>query len=85
MKKTLIIIALLLLTSCAKQAKQATQEGNFVIELLFEKDGCKMYRFYDAGRYIYWSNCEGKTQYKKNQNTGKSQYTKKIESITTID
>lgn len=41
----------------------------FQIELLFEKDGCKMYRFYD-GHYIYWSDCSGNVsyQYKSGKN-----------------
>ncbi len=56
MKLKLSIIALaILFTSCINEPKQTEQNGNFKIEFLFEKDGCKMYRFRDGARYIYWT------------------------------
>ena len=51
------------------------------IEFLFEKDGCKMYRFKDGGRYIYWSNCDGRTEYSYYRSTGKSGYTAHEQSV----
>lgn len=64
MKKfILILVVSLLFISCVEKAQESVQLGNFKNELLFETDGCKMYRFQDAGRYIYWSNCRGKVQY----------------------
>ena len=75
------IIAICFL-GCAKDAKQSIKDGDFIIEFLFEKDGCKMYRFSDSGRYIYWTNCEGKTQYNYTQSAGKSRTTKRVESVT---
>ena len=41
-----------------------------------------MYRFKDGGRYIYWSNCDGRAEYSYYQSTGKSGYTKYNQSVT---
>ena len=60
---TLLLIVSVLNSSCVGDAKETTQDGDFEIEFLFEKNGCKMYRFEDGGRYIYWSDCRGETQY----------------------
>lgn len=66
--------------SCKEDPKSTSQDGNFVIEFLFEKDGCKMYRFKDGTRYIYWTNCEGKINYDYSTG-GKSKYTNHGETI----
>ena len=29
------------------------------VDYLFEHDGCKVYRFYDKGNYVYFTNCNG--------------------------
>jgi hypothetical protein len=72
------------ITSCAGEAKESVTDGDFTIELLFEKDGCNMYRFRDKGRYIYWSNCQGNTQYNFKSN-GKNGRTVHVESFTRQD
>lgn len=54
MKKLLFII-LTSLFGCANKPASTTQIGEIKLDLLFEKDGCKVYRFYDSGRYVYWS------------------------------
>lgn len=46
---------------CEKAPIETDVHGEYTIELLFEKDGCKMYRFNDGGRNVYWSNCQGNT------------------------
>lgn len=56
------ILALVLFSSCVGDAKETTYEGDYELDLLFEKDGCKIYRFYDDDNYVYWSNCEGSIQ-----------------------
>jgi len=33
----------------------------YKVEYLFEHDGCKVYRFYDYGNYVYFTNCNGQT------------------------
>ena len=71
MKKIILILAITSLFSCTKDAKESTQDGSFIIEFLFEKDGCKMYRFNDGMHIIYWSNCEGSTMQNYNEQQGK--------------
>lgn len=63
MKKLIILGILFIALSCQNDSKETVTDGDFKIEFLFEKDGCKMYRFKDGMRYIYWSNCEGKVNY----------------------
>ncbi len=48
------------LSGCVEPAQESVQNGNFTVEYLFEQNGCKMYRFKDGGRYVYWSDCQGK-------------------------
>lgn len=81
--KKLLLITLLFIFGCAGHAKESVQDGDFKIELLFEKDGCKMYRFKDGGNYIYWSDCSGKTSYEHTVLIGKTIYTVSKQSITT--
>lgn len=70
-----IVVALLLshTYSCNEQAikTETTQVNGIKLELLFEKDGCKVYRFLD-GRYIYWSDCRGRMEH--NYRSGKTNY-----------
>ena len=33
----------------------------YQVDYLFEHDGCKVYRFQDNGRYVYFTNCNGET------------------------
>jgi hypothetical protein len=79
---TLLACVFLSLTSCTRDAKPAVQDVDFKIEFLFEKDGCKMYKFKDGGRYIYWSNCDGRAEYSYYQSAGRSGYTKNKQSVT---
>ena len=36
---------------------QRTRNKNFNVEFLFEKDGCRIYRFVDGGHCQYFSTC----------------------------
>jgi hypothetical protein len=86
MKNILLItlaIITLSLSSCKKSAQQVTQNGNFKLEYLFTQDDCKMYRFKDGSRYIYWSDCRGKTQSDYSVKNGKTTTEYKEETITT--
>ena len=54
------LIILLGIIGCAK--KGTTQNvndalSNFDVTKLFKKDNCNVYRFYDAGRYHYFTDC----------------------------
>jgi hypothetical protein len=75
-----VLLVAVVLSGCVNEAQESVQTGNFTIEFLFEKDGCKMYRFKDGRRYIYWSNCEGKVQADYNTKSGKTK--DHVETIT---
>ncbi len=55
---TLFIVGL---SSCADSiySKPAENNKNYRVDYLFEHDGCKVYRFYDRGNYVYFTNCTG--------------------------
>jgi hypothetical protein len=48
---------------CATQVplKEGRSENNktYEVDYLFEHGGCKVYRFYDRGHYVYFTNCSG--------------------------
>lgn len=62
MKKVIIglTVGLILFTSCRRESTEVveTNNKNFNVELLFEVDGCKVYRFWDGG-YKYFTTCNG--------------------------
>jgi hypothetical protein len=63
--KTVLFIFALTLSSCTYEAKSIVKTDNskFNVELLFEIDGCKVYRFFDNG-YKYFTTCNGSVSYK---------------------
>lgn len=59
-----LLLLLLLATSCFQQpVTRSVSENNrdYTVDYLFEHDGCKVYRFYDRGHYVYFTNCNGQT------------------------
>ena len=50
----------LFITACGKQPIESTQtnNSNIQVDTLFEKDGCTIYRFLDAGTYRYFARCD---------------------------
>jgi len=38
-----------------------TENPEAKVKVLFTVDGCTVYRFLDAGDYIYFTNCNGQT------------------------
>lgn len=52
------------LASCTGEAQreESTPNPAFKVALLFEYDGCRVYRFFDA-RYVYYSDCRGTTSW----------------------
>jgi Domain of unknown function (DUF4884) len=38
---------------------QAENNKDYKVDYLFEHEGCKVYRFYDFGNYVYFTNCNG--------------------------
>lgn len=72
MSKGLTVITflvLLFLLSCTKGAKEEilTNNDSFKVELLFEVEGCKVYRFIDGGRNRYFTNCQGAVSWAEKQ------------------
>lgn len=83
----LMFILIVLLNGCLGESKEVVEDGDFKIELLFEKDGYKMYRFKDNGRYIYWSvpvDKIGNVRVQNDYTVSQGKHTKKVyvESIT---
>ncbi|WP_165020278.1 DUF4884 domain-containing protein [Dysgonomonas sp. ZJ279] len=51
-----------ILASCGGSALLVAPSDNnptYTVDYLFEHDGCKVYRFYDRGNYVYFTNCTG--------------------------
>lgn len=65
MRILLIFLMCLVLSSCEKEplSRTATNNSEFHVDFLFEKDGCKVYRFRDAGEPVYFTDCRGKASY----------------------
>ncbi|MEP7372569.1 MAG: DUF4884 domain-containing protein [Chitinophagaceae bacterium] len=63
MKNFLSFAVLLIATGCATgiplQTKESENNKTYNVDYLFEHDGCKVYRFYDHGNYVYFTNCRG--------------------------
>ena len=78
-----VLLVAVLFVGCVNEPKETEQNGNFQVEYLFEQNGCKMYRFKDGTRYVYWSDCQGKVSYDVTRNSGKSSYIERGESLTT--
>lgn len=78
--KKLLIVLLLGLSGCyydPQSIEHTGKDDKFQIEYLFEKDGIKMYRFYDGGLYHYFTT-NGQTM--TEQTSGKTTYEEQISS-----
>ena len=70
MRALIIVAALIALSGCQKQAEATQSAGSgFQVEKLFTVEGCSVYRFTDALRPIYYTNCSGATH--ANESCGK--------------
>ena len=72
------ITALFAFAGCGKAPMSQTKTDNpeISVELLFENDGIKVYRFRDYGREIYYTDARGRTDWTTQHSTGKTTYTK---------
>ena len=50
--------------------QNAKNNMTYKVEYLFEHDGCKVYRFYDNGNYVYFTSCKGETTSVLSDSTG---------------
>ena len=76
MKRFVLVFLTLLFVSCAKEGTYVPSENakaDFNIEFLFERDGTKIYRFYDRGRARYFATGNGRmADSTYSRNSGKS-------------
>jgi hypothetical protein len=87
MKKTLVIYIVLIglgamiFGACSNEPMSKEQLGKddgFEVEYLFEKDGVKVYRFWDVGRYHYFTT-KGETI--STQTSGKQTYSENVNNF----
>lgn len=65
MQKIIPFIAILAFTSCSISQPLSSEPSQnnvtYTVQYLFEHEGCKVYRFYDRGNYVYFTNCRGES------------------------
>jgi hypothetical protein len=76
-RRIVICLAVIALSACEAAPPQETSRTTnpeISIELLFEHDGCRMYRFLHDGRWRYFGNCPNHTNVSSSysQSCGKS-------------
>lgn len=58
-----LMIASFITTSCSHAIPITTESPKnnqtYEVDFLFEYEGCKVYRFYDRGHSVYFTNCKG--------------------------
>lgn len=83
----LIVLIAFIVSSCAKDPVSVSRTSNpdVPIALMFEHDGCKVYRFTDDGNHHYFAKCDNSSSISEThiKCVGKSCSTKD-ELITTI-
>jgi hypothetical protein len=59
-----IVAAVSVLQGCSKEPVkvEASSNTSVPVSLLFEHEGCKVYRFEDGGKAIYYSKCRESSQ-----------------------
>ena len=74
-------ISAVILAGCyaPPQAINASSNSQVPVELLFEHDGIKVYRFYDAGHAIYFTDTRGQTV--RNRSNGKTTTYQQVENV----
>lgn len=69
----------LLLLNKSPLSSEKSSNPSFEVEFLFEKDGVKVYRFYDGGRPIYYINSQGSIQW--TEFTGKTSHEMQVNTV----
>jgi hypothetical protein len=80
-KLLLIVIVLICVFGCVKDpvSTDSTNNSEIDVSLLFEKDGIKVYRFIDNGRFVYYTDARGKTSWDTVQ--GKTTVRTSVETV----
>ena len=85
MKAAIIPIIAILLAGCTNQGVPVSISGavdtGFHVEKLFEIDGISVYRFKDAGRYVYFTNTTGRVEYSYSILSGKTSVRKEMQTL----
>ncbi|HNX55996.1 MAG TPA: DUF4884 domain-containing protein [Prolixibacteraceae bacterium] len=72
-KSSGLLLFVLLLNSCGINQPISTLKPSnnetYAVDYLFEHDGCKVYRFQDMGRWVYFTNCSGDVTSFQNDST----------------
>ncbi len=76
MKILLTLLLLSFILGCQHEAKQTVpiDNPNFQVELLFEVDSCKVYRFWDGGHARYFTTCKGSASWSENHGRTSTEY-----------
>ncbi len=74
--KTLLLIMFPIIMPCCSVISRSpvstevpVNNRSYEVDYLFEHGGCKVYRFYDRGHYVYFTNCQGEVTSIKNDFT----------------
>jgi hypothetical protein len=67
----LAAVGVVVIVGCTKDPVSTTYTNNpeVPVSVLFEYDGCKMYRFADDGRHHYYAKCENAKVQTENSHT----------------
>ncbi|MDR3057009.1 MAG: DUF4884 domain-containing protein [Prevotella sp.] len=72
-KTGLILLVGFIFFSCSsgRPIAKVPSDNNttYKVDYLFEHEGCKVYRFYDNGHYVYFTNCNGESISIENDST----------------
>ena len=89
MKKVLAIICIsAILCGCKDEGTRMpvkNSKGNYEVLLLFEVDGTKVYRFYDGGGAVYFTNCNGEARYSYSQPVGNTSMKRDVQTLCNSD
>lgn len=86
MKNFLAILATVLILGCSDDEEQLpkiklnTDNADYKVLVLFEVDGCKVYRFRDGWNDRYFTNCQGNVSWTEKR--GKSSYEMEVPTNT---
>jgi len=74
MKQYLPTLLLVSISGCATieepiSYSKPDNNRSYKVEYLFEHDGCKVYRFHDYGKYVYFTSCSGEAIVKRDSSS----------------
>jgi hypothetical protein len=85
MKRILLTLtAMVMLCGCVKDGKPIEPINaidKYDVKFLFEVDGVRVYRFWDGGRHVYFTNSVGRVEYSYMQRTRNTRTTHKVQTV----